>query len=689
MRLKRITGLFVLLLFLLSGCRSDSFVEPQTKISYLTLPSTVENVEEQLNTSMARLKDDIKKILAIKHPNFENTAHALNDALYTNNNIINIHSTAYYLSPVDRIRQAAQAANLENQAAQRLILSDRNLYETMVLVSGPDSGLSEIDQRLADNLLSMFEENGVHLVEADRFSLESITAEIKILETQFQDNVTNHDDPIVFTSEALKDLPENELANLTKLENGDYEMDPRLYYQYSPIMTYTENEAVRKKAYIAYYSVAKDENPDILAYLVKLRERKASLLNYSNYADLQLRHRMAGSAEKAMDFLETLSFGLEAKMALEKKTLLDMKIAHTTNPDATLQPWDISFYQNRYLAENVDLDQNAMKKYFSLDRCLEGMFTVFESVFRIEIRKATIPPEELWHEDVQVFEVWDRVSDTLLGIFYTDLFPRKGKYPHFATDFTCSGNTFMDGRTETPAGILIGNWSKPENDNPSLLSFSELTTLFHEFGHTLHLLLMDTKYASLHHNAWDFMEVPSQMFERWCLDQTVLSGVAFNVQDPAETLPEDYTDKIRLADTAFGALSIGSQVAFAMTDLMLHTDFQEADDVNPDIVFKTNSAAYFLPQPDETSKMARFIHLTGGYDAGYYSYLWSQAIVNDFMTVFEATSDKLMDSDTGMRLRQEIFMPGKTRAETESVRVFLGRDWNTDAYIRYQKHGAI
>ena len=474
------------------------------------------------------------------------------------------------------------------------------------------------------------------------------------------------------------------LALLQRTAGGDYIFDARLYSPYAAILTYAQDEATRQQTYVTYNSVAKEHNPAILERLVQLRAQKAELLGYATYADLKLAPRMAENTATAMDFLDRIHTGIEAKLASEKNLLLELKRNHTADPDAQFYVWDINFYINRYSKEQFDLDHSAMQKYFSLERCLQGMFDTFAAVFNIEIIPYDNADIELWHSDVRCYEIRASAGGASLGLFYLDPYPREGKYTWYASMFTYAGNRYRDGSGALPSGILMGNWNKPTPEEPSLLTFFDLRVLFHEFGHILHRILLDTTYAELHFSSFDFVEVPSQMLERWCYDQRVLERFAVNYQNELDVLPSDYVSKIRQAENAFSALTSASSIlARSMTDLTLHSAYAPEDPVDVDAVSKEMFARYSIPHPQEASSIARFEHLAGGYEAGVYSYLWSLAIVHDLITRFEQSPEGLLDAEIGAALKQYIYEPGLTRDENESIEEFLGREWSVDAYLDF------
>ena len=678
----------LLLSFVLWGCSSDSYnpasdTSSAATLSYVQLPTSADEIESERQQAVAAWDEAIARILAEDNPTFDNTVHALNDAIYTLNKTANHFYDALNLSPLEEVRTAAGDAYLSTMSISRQVYLNTQLYQSLEQLAQSGLSLNSTDQALVDKLIEKFEQNGSGLDEADKAQFHTINDEISALEEEFQGNVTNAQNKLVFSAEQLAGLPDSSLALFERSAEGGYVLDARLYNQYTAIQTYAEDEDTRRQAYVAYNSVAKEDNPAILERLVQLRAQKAALMGYDSYADLQLAPRMAGTATTAMDFLERFHSGTENKLASEIALMLDLKRTHTGDATAQFKVWDYMFYKNLYAKEFVQLDHNSMQKYFSLPLCLQGMFDTFSDVFEIDIQPCQAEDLVLWDSDVQCYEIRDANSGNPLGLFYLDPYPREGKYTWFASSFSYAGNSYRDGTRELPSGILIGNWDKPTGDSPSLLTFDQLITLFHEFGHILNLILMDTTYATLHDNSYDFVEVPSQMLELWCYDQRVLERFAVNYQDDKDVLPVDYVDKIKAQDSAFSVLSIAPTLARGMADLTLHTQYGPEAAVDVDAVYKEVYGNYCVALPEESSPISRFTHLVSGYDAGYYSYLWSLAIVHDLKTRFDQTTDGLLDSETGAALKKDIYQPGFTRDETASVHAFLGRDWSVDAYLKY------
>lgn len=683
-----LAGISFLLLF---GCSSsdrpaDSGSGPAV-LTEVHIPASPEQLDAEGDAALAEADQAVEQILVASPRTFANTVVALNDILYEVDKAWEEQQLLMDASPDPTLREAAQQAYLETDAWETELFFNAELYQAIEEGAAASASLNEEEARLLERLRRDFRENGIDLPPADRQELQATLLRINELETEFNNNVTDYDVPTVFSPGELADLPASSLTLFDRDSDGNYLMDPRIYAHFSAISTFASDEAVREKAYRAYRSVAKDVNPAILAEIVRLRAKKARLLGYATYADAVLQDRMAETADTALGFLAELSSGLESRFQEEQQNLLRLKIRETGGAAAKLNQWDIAYYERLFMNEQFDFDPDAYKRYFSLENTLEGMFSFYEQLFAIEIRPGTPAADGLWQEDVRFYRVDDAASGEPLGTFYLDLYPRAGKYNHFATGDLAGSNTLPDGTRERPVAYILGNWPAPTETAPSLLSFYEVRTLFHEFGHVMHKLLSQSRYFMLSGTKVprDFVEVPSQLMEMALRQQSVLDLFAVDYQNPDDRLPPDFPEKMAAASRAFTGIDTQGQIAYAMFDLILHTRFGENDPVDTAAVGREALADYFLPAADDTDWTAQFTHITGGYDAGYYGYQWSLAIGYDLLTVFQQSDQGFLDPELGEKLRQEIYARGSSRDENASVRAFLGRDWNLDAYLQYLK----
>jgi thimet oligopeptidase len=676
-----------LAVIIISGCSgsSDDFDSKKGEAP-IRFPQSVTEIQTQNQRAVNDFKKGIDSIVSAEPKNFKNTIHYLNDILYDIKKIQGLHEAVLNLSEDESLRKAAEKSYLSIDSEIRMLFFNRDIYNILKSFAFTASFSFNEDKILIEKMIAEFKKNGADLSPFNQQQLEEASVEISSLESEFISNITNYNNQVSFTKSELEGLSESDLSNFDKDQSGNYIFDPRLSSQYSLINNYAAKEDTRKKAYMEFYSIAENKNPAILEKIIQLRAKKSQILGFDTYADFKISSRMAKTAENVDTFFDELLLGIDLKIEDEKQILKALKKQDLSDNDADFYIWDSGYYQTKYSKDNFSFNENNYKKYFSMEKCIKGMFEIFEEVFQIEINERNNAKQSLWHVDVKEYEMRDASNGELLGLFYFDLYPREGKFTHFATGFTYSGNKYSNGYKETASAILLGNWPQPSNNTPSLLSFYEVTTLFHEFGHLMNCLLMNSKYSFLRQLSWDFVEVPSQIAERWCYDQKILERFAVNWTDENDIIPADFIEKKEKSENAFAAMSAESTSRYSLVDLELHRKFEENETIDVDLVFNEEITKY-LPLTDEvknnTSNLSSFGHIAGGYDAGYYSYLWSLAIVHDFVSVFENSPSGFMDSQYGLSLRREIFEPGFSRSEDESVRAFLGRDWTLDAYINY------
>ena len=327
---------------------------------------------------------------------------------------------------------------------------------------------------------------------------------------------------------------------------------------------------------------------------------------------------------------------------------------------------------------------SALKKYFSYDSTLNGMFKVFERIFKIEIEFVEAP--YTWEEKVKLIRISDAVTKKALGFLYLDMFPRPQteKYGHFAMFTIRSGKLLANGMYRRPVAALICNFPLPQGDKPSLLDFGQVETLFHEFGHALHGIVTEAKFAQFAGTrvARDFVEAPSQMLESWVNDKDVLDTFAVNYEDASDKFPADALVKIKKASLATIGMHYRRQLAFGKMDLMLHQNIGAQQEINTATYTNQVLEDVYLAFPEDTAMVNSFGHLWGGYDAGYYGYAWADNLSADMASMFEDAPDKFLDIEMGMKLRREIYQTGSSRDITTSIESFLGRESNSEAFLK-------
>lgn len=656
------------------------------KIDVLTLESTAAEIKTNIDLAIKKADASLAELVKIPkvQRNFDNTLGQLDQIFFEFDLVGNRHYFINSVSPNKDLREAATDSINKMNTWYNGVFFREDLYRAFNEYAQNQKDLSNLtteQQRIFADTKKGFKKNGFELTKAKRAKLQKIKDEISEISTKFSNNIREFKNILTFTKEDLKGVPASALENLKQDKSGRYLMDARIVSDYMVIAQYAENENVRKRALLGRSSVAKKINAPLMRDLVKKRAEMAQILGYKNFADMATEDKMVGSGEKAISFITNLSKGLETKFQNENNLLRDLKRKHTNNPKAELTSWDGSFYDRLYLQEKFQINPEELKEYFSMQDVLKGMYGIFEKIFEIKIKKIENPNK--WVDDLESYLITDKKTDEPLGVLYLDLYPREGKYSHFAQFGLISGKTLPNGVHQRPVGVLVCNFPKPTETKPSLLSYDHVETIFHEFGHALHNILSKTQYASAHGTSVprDFVEAPSQMLEFWVRDKDVLDTFSSHYITHKK-LPKTLLDNLFASKKVFIARFTRGQIAYAMTDLELHT--KSKVNSNFDVIKETNNtiAKYFMPRPEGSSFITSFGHLAGGYAAGYYGYQWSLAIASDMAGVFEAAPHKFFDIPTGMKLRREIYQVGDSRDVNISIQKFLGRDWSLDAYLK-------
>lgn len=611
---------------------------------------------------------------------FQTTVARLDDIVYP---VTNVTSRLYLikessLDPAVRAAATEQVARLQEwfvglqyrEEVFGVIKAFSDRYE-----AGRGTRLRGEDLKLYQDTMRDFRRAGLHLDPATRARVEDLRKQLARVSTEFDTNITNADVSIAFTKAELEGVPEQMLAGFAR-QGDSYTLRPTVITNFLAVMNNATREETRRKMKIARFSVAQEENTPILNEMVRLRQEIAGILGYSSWADFQIEPRMARTGARALAFCEDAKRGLDPKFIDEIAQMRAMKINDTGDSSATIQIWDWRYYENQLKKAKYQVDAEALRAYFPLDRSLAGMFNVFESIFDLRIEQIENP--QPMAEGVTLYAVSDARTSEPLGLFYLDLFPREGKYNHFAQFGIIDGKLLADGTYQRPAVALVCNFNPPSGDRPSLLSHQEVETLFHEFGHALHTILTRAKYVAFSGTSVprDFVEAPSQMLENWVWDMDVLNSFAADYRDPSKKIPAELLERMEAAKLATIGTFYRRQLAFAIGDLRLHTGSG-----TPDAQRVVNGAMsdVFLPVPEGTHFAAYWGHLSG-YDAGYYGYAWADAIAADMATRFFGAPDGLMDKRVGMALRNEIYAVGGSRDAEESIRAFLGRERSNQAF---------
>jgi Zn-dependent oligopeptidase len=654
--------------------------------SVLKLPdweTTAAQVDANVDAAIAEANRQLDAIAQIdpKNATFDNTVRALNDVH------ARISQTGYRMGVVEQAHPDPKMRSAGLDAVQKLqeftvgIDYRKDVYRSVKSYLDTNPRLGGQDARLVEFTTRGYKRAGLTLPEEKQKSVEKLRKQLASIQARFLVNANNAAAPLKFTRDDLQGVSEDFLKQVKTGEN-EYTVDANVPPQYVNAMTNCVKEETRKHLCIAHDTRAKEKNLPLAIQAVEIRAQLAELLGYASWADYQAEIKMAKTGKRALDFEEQLKSGLEPKYQEEISELKKAKasVAGATTPDVKL--WDWYFCAALLQKQKYNVDAEALRVYFPFDRVLDGMFKIYEHIFQVEIRP--VDPPALYQSDVKLYAVLDQQTHQPLGMFYLDLFPRPGKYNHFANFALIDGGLLPDGEYQRPVVDLICNFPPPSGDKPSLADHQDVVTIFHEFGHAMHVMLTTVHYAQFSgfNVPGDFVEAPSQMLEYFAWDKKVLDSFASDYRDPSKKIPADILAKLKEADLATKACSYRRQLSFGLLDLLIHMPLTAAQKEDLNGYVNSVLGDVFFPPDSSTAILASFGHLFDGYDAGYYGYAWADAIAADMASVFQSAPDGFLDVTVGRRLRDEIYAVGDSRDITISVEKFLGRKQSTGPFLK-------
>jgi len=612
---------------------------------------------------------------------FENTIVALDDMAF---DVSLVASRTYMLKETsesaEHRKKATDAIKKIDEWAVGLDYRE-DVYRAVKAFADSRPILQGEDKRLLDQTLRDYRRAGLHLSKTERDEVEKLRKELSSATTEFRTNITNAKKSLKFTRVELDGLPKMFLDQV-KTGKNEYTLQANVTFHYLNILRNAKNEQTRIRFSAERLKLASDKNIPLLKKVIQLRALIANKLGYKTWADYRCEVKMAGDGKTAIDFLRNLKRGLEPKWKAEMAEFTKIKRRETNDSDAIINMWDIFYYENLYKKERFSVDAEQLRVFFPYEQTLQGMFRIYEEIFRLKIVEAK--PKYKWSNQVTLHLVYDSLSGEPLGAMYLDMFPRDGKFNHFAMFPLISGKKLSNGKYQRPTVALICNFPNPGKDKISLLSHDNVETLFHEFGHALHGILTRTKFTRFAGTSVprDFVEAPSQMLENWIWDKSVLDSFAADYRDSSKKIPQAVLDKLQEAKKGTIARHYRRQLSYGLVDLGLHSlNAEEAKTVDPvELSHQITENVYLKPQ-ENTSFVGYFGHLMG-YDAGYYGYAWADAISADMATVFENAPNRYYDKKAGMRLRKEIYEIGDSRDVNESIEKFLGRPRSLEPFLK-------
>lgn len=575
-----------------------------------------------------------------------------------------------YVASEDALREAGRAA--EERIDKYLIdLSFReDLYAAIKAYAGRGQALGSDEQRLLDFELRDYRRNGFELAEAERARVRELSDELVSLGVEFQKNISEWDDGILVTREEMAGLPEPFIDSL-RTEEADGEARFRVsldYPEFFPFMGKAQSSELRRALFAKEQVKGGDANVAVLERALAARQEVAALLGYDSWASYAHEVCMSKERERVASFLADLRERLTVKAEADVALMAEVN-------GGPVNIWDWRYCHDQLLQTRFAVDDFEVAQYFPLDACLDGLFAVCQNL--LGVRFEARPDAPVWHEDVQAFDVYEADGDEAFARFYMDLFPRPNTYGHAAAFTLRGGRRLPDGSYQKPVSAIVANFTKPSADTPSLLRHSEVETLFHEFGHILHQTLTRATYARFSgtRTERDFVEAPSQMLEHWVWDREVLASFTRHYET-GEPLPDSLLDAMLAAKTLSSGVMMVRQLYFAHLDQAYHAPGFEGDST---AATRELHEITTFPYTPETHFQSGWGHLFG-YDARYYGYLWSHVFGDDMFTRFEDAG--LLNAELGAEYRRTVLERGGSVDGDQLVRDFLGREPNSDAFLR-------
>lgn len=572
----------------------------------------------------------------------------------------------------------------------------RGLYEAYKAIKAGDEfkQLSQPQQKTINDALRDFELSGIGLPADEQHRYGEISKRMSELGSQFSNNVLDATmgwNKHITDKELLKGMPESALAAAEAAAKAK-ELDGWLLTldvpSYLPVITYCDNQALRKEMYEAYVTRASDRGPnagkwdnsEIMAEQLKLRYEVARLLGFSSYSEKSLATKMAETPEQVLGFLNDLAD--KAKPQGEREVEELTAFASEQFGVESLNLWDIPYYSEKQKQHLFNISDEELRPYFPEERVISGLFEVLNRVFKMTVTEKQ--GVDSWHDSVRFFDIFDE-KKTLRGSFYLDLYAREHKRGGAWMDECRVRRVTEDGELQTPVAYLTCNFNKPVGDKPALFTHDEVVTLFHEFGHGIHHMLTQIDVSSvsgINGVPWDAVELPSQFLENWCWEEEALAFISGHYET-GEPLPSEMLEKMLDAKNFQSAMFILRQLEFGLFDFTMHTEYDpEVGARVLETLAEVKSKVAVLPSLEWSRFSHSFSHIfAGGYSAGYYSYLWAEVLSADAFSRFE--EEGIFNQDTGKRFLNAILEKGGSEEPMELFKRFRGREPKIDALLRH------
>lgn len=624
------------------------------------------------------LEQDLAAIVAIKKEDrtFQNTLLAYSDAFDKYSESIGQAGFLAYVSDDEELRNTALALEQEISNYMIDVATRRDIYLAFKDYADTNPALPPIEEKMLKDTMIGFRKSGLMLNDKDLEEFKDINKKKAENSINFSKNIREYKDSLAVTKEQLEGLGEDYINRLQKTEDGKYIITLD-YPDYIPFMTNAVNEDARKALEYKFARRGGEQNIKLLEDNLQLRYRSAKLLGYKNHAENRLDTRMAKTPENVINFLDNLEHKLKPMAEAEDKELLKLKEEKTGIKSNHFNAWETGYWTNLHKKLYYDVDQDKLKEYFPTDYVINNMLEIFGNLFGVSFKQVDIP---VWHKDVKSYAVVDEDSKKTVGYIYMDLFPRDGKYKHAACFDLVDGKMKADGTYQQPFTAIVANLNPPSGDMPSLLKHDEVETLFHEFGHVLHNVLTEAKYSAISGTSvsQDFVEAPSQMLENWAWNPQVLKKISKHYKT-GKPLDDETINKMIAAKNHCTGIFYIRQDFLAQIDMKFHTATKPVDTTA--LWAKYADEIRGVPMTKDTYPQASFDHIMGGYDAGYYGYLWAEVISADFFSEFEKNG--VFNKELGKKFRKEILAQGGSYDEEVLVNNFLGRPMSNEPFLKH------
>ncbi|UTW60909.1 M3 family metallopeptidase [bacterium SCSIO 12741] len=633
-----------------------------------------------LEKAISEAENRIEELKSIENPTFENFLVELEKS---GRQVGVVAGTFFNLNSAetsDELQQLAHEFSPRLTAYQNKITLDEKLFDQVKKVydSTDLESLDTFDRMLLEKTYKQFKRNGAEASTEAKEAIKKIDEELATLKVTFGQHVlaaTNAFELLITDEKDLAGIPDSvvqgarETAQSQEKEGWMFTLQ---YPSYVPFMTYAENRELREKLFRAFASRAygnpEQDNREIVTRIAELRAKRAALLGYKSHAEYVLEERMAKTPAQVQSFLDEL---LDLALPVAKEQINEVSLfAAEKGAELPLQRWDFSFWSEKLKKSKYDFDDELLKPYFPLEQVIDGVFETANRLYGLTFK----PNQEvaLYHPEVMVYEVYGR-NEEFISLFYADFFPRAGKRP--GAWMTSYRDQYREGTEDfRPHISIVCNFNKPTSDKPSLLTFNEVKTLFHEFGHALHGMLSQGKYQSLSGTNvyWDFVELPSQILENWCYEKECLDLFARHYET-GEALPEELLEKVKQSATFLEGYQTIRQLSFGLLDMAWH---HRNDEPVADVAQFEQQAVErtaLLPGVEGTNSSCAFAHIfSGGYSSGYYSYKWAEVLDAD---AFEAFQEKgIFNAEVADRFRENILEKGGSEHPSVLYKRFRGKD---------------